>query len=158
MKTIGVLAIILSVIFLASSIPVEASSPIRIPIRIGNFLLQVRGVDSPHGVKDFGSWPGYNTFVDANCWHIHGELKSISPTTGREIWSIGISVPLYCKNIGKYAKQFTKNAFDVVKGFLGPAGGIFYDILTPWIPTFMIVPSNTCGVSSITNKCNWITV
>ena len=86
-----------------------ASSPTRGMIKLGgDNYLQVRGVDKPHSVSNFSSWPGYTTFVHSNCYHVHGEYKRINSSTGREYYSKSVSVPIYCKGLTKYISKAFK--------------------------------------------------
>ena len=140
---------------LVAVIPSEASL-LRPWVKIKNVMYQMRGVDSPHSVQKFTSWPGYTSFVHSNCWHIHGEMKVLD-SAGREIRgsSKSIAVPVYCKGLGKFVSRAFSEASEVlktpVKGFLlNPALGFTIN------PEFF---THTCGLRDLLNQnCRWSAV
>ncbi len=120
--------------------------------------LQVRGVDKPHGFKNFSSWPGYDSFVHANCYHVHGEFKKISSSTGREYYNKGVSIPVYCKGATKYIGKAFKGAAE--KLGLSPwkflkVGGVLATVIME-IP-FVGGPTQICNQNATTNStyCYW---
>lgn len=130
-KIIIALAVVVLLSF-SSQIILAASSPYLFYVNITkNTRLQVRGYDKPHGIMTFGSYPGYVKFVHSNCYHVHGELKTLA--NGKEVGSIGVSVPLYCKGLTKMVGQ----AFDEAAATLGLSrvafmkigSGVFFSIL-----------------------------
>jgi hypothetical protein len=123
----------------------------------GKYYLQVRGVDNPHGIKSFGSWPGYDSFVHSNCYHVHGEFKKLN-SSGRELFSKGVSIPVYCKGATKFIKKAFTQAAEKLK--LSPwkflkVGGVLVTIIME-IPS-VGGPTQICNQNETTNStsCYW---
>jgi len=138
-----------------------ASSPWikKIPLG-GEKYLFVRGVDRPHSFQNFKSWPGYDSFVHSNCYHVHGEYKKISSNTGREYSSSKVSIPLYCKGLTKYIGK----AFKGAAGELGlstwkflKVGGVLVTLIME-IPTVGGGGTTVCNQNATTNStsCYWV--
>ncbi len=90
----------------------EASSPLRVPIKIGkNMILQVRGIDAPH----MQAYSSIKQFIHQRCYHIHGELKVLN-SKGREIKDAGrsIEIPLYCKGTASQVKKAVQATEDII--------------------------------------------
>jgi hypothetical protein len=126
-RLVAISAIVLIVLSLGA---MAASSPGRVEIKLTkNTFFQIRGMDSPHSVKNFSSWPGYTSFVHNNCYHVHGEYKVRDSSTGREISTAGVSVPLYCKGAWKYVSK----AFKGVSSEIGVGAATFGRYILPYM-------------------------
>lgn len=160
-KNISIVVIAIVLVLSISSQILAASSPYLFKINLSsNTRLQVRGFDKPHGIKTFGSYPGYDTFVHSNCYHVHGEYKLLS--NGREISSKSVAIPYYCKGLTTYIKSaFTTAAAKLglsSTAFLKVSSGVLFSILMN-IPS-VGNPQDTIGacnqnITTNSSACYW---
>jgi hypothetical protein len=160
LKKIFFYSILILVLSMIAMPAFAASSPGRLMIKIsGKNYLQVRGVDKPHGYTSFNSWPGYTSFVHSNCHHVHGEFKTLD-SKGREVYSKGVSIPLYCKGATKYISKAFKYAAEELglsaTKFL-KVGGWFVVLITS-IPSVGGGGETVCNQNATTNStyCYWV--
>lgn len=182
LNRLALFALVAAALLLVSMGAFAASSSGRFTVKITKeSFFQFRGVDSPHVVTNFRSWPGLTTYVHSNCYHVHGEFKTVSASTGRELSSKSLSVPLYCKGLTKYIGQAISEGKALLKGISASTylrvGGTALLFLTS-IPTvgnpgnecvctgtggnsgYMVIADSTdCTSSKPTNssltKCHW---
>lgn len=153
MKKICLILLIAFIVLFTGSV-FAASSPYFKQIHLtGDNYFQIRGLDKPHGYKDFSKFPGYDSYVHSNCYHVHGALKKIDKKTGREYYSKSYSIPLYCKGATKHIKEVFKGAKNIleisVPKFI-KLGGLFALILT--IPGDTRIKDKECNSKANMNS------
>ena len=122
------LIVIIALILIAFNVNVFAASRMVINLSNNSFL-QIRGMDPPHGIKNYSSWPG-TPFIHSNCYHVHGEIKYLDPITHRELpKSVSVALPLYCKG----AMTYVSKAFKTIKTDIGITASTFGRYMLPYM-------------------------